>query len=146
MRTMLLIVALLALTLGLDSSALAQEEKDQPLQEVFQTEMVYPQEKGALQFSAALIFGRVNKKFSNDLTLEYGLTQAWQVSLQWESFARQKTEGGLISRGSGDLRIGTKYSFMNIRGSHFQKGMRSCSKAIGYSLLRLLNFIDKQLY
>src|SRR5258706_10258469 len=106
MKKMLLIVGLLALTLGLDSEALAQEEKDQPLQEVFQTEMVYPQEKGALQFSSALTFGRVNKKFSNDLALEYGLTQACQVSLQWESFARQKTEDGLISRGSGDLRIG----------------------------------------
>jgi hypothetical protein len=127
MKKILFIAGLLALAAGFESEAVAQDERDQPLQEVFQTELVYPQEKGAFQFTTASTFSLVNKKFSSDLAVEYGLTHAWQIDLQWESFARRKAEDGSISRGPGDLRIGTKYSFMNIRGSHFHS-------AVGFEL------------
>jgi hypothetical protein len=127
MKKMLFIAVLLTLTAGFGSDAMAQDERDQPLQEVFQTELVYPQEKSAFQFTSTSTFGRVNKKFTNELAVEYGLTSAWQIGLQWESFARKTNEDGLISRGSGDLRIGTKYSFMNIHGSHFHS-------AVGFEL------------
>ena len=126
MKKMLFVVVLLALV-SFDSEAMAQEESDQPLQGVFQTELVYPQEKGAFQFTSTSTFARGNKKFSNDLTVEYGLTHAWQIELQWESFARKNNEDGLITRGSGDLRLGTKYSFMNMRGSKFHS-------AVGFEL------------
>ena len=126
MKKILFIAGLLALTAGFESEAVAQDERDQPLQEVFQTELVYPQEKGAFQFTTASTFSLVNKKFSSDLAVEYGLTHAWQIDLQWESFAR-RTEDGSISRGPGDLSIGTKYSFMNIRGSNFHS-------AVGFEL------------
>jgi hypothetical protein len=69
----------------------------------------------------------VNKKFSHELAVEYGLTRAWQIGLQWESFGRKTNEDGLISRGSGDLRLATKYSFMNMRGSNFHS-------AVGFEL------------
>jgi hypothetical protein len=127
MKNLLFILGLLGLTAGFDSAVAAQDERDQPLQEVFQTELVYPQEKGAFQLTSALTFARVNKKFSSELTVEYGLTRAWQVDLQWESFARRETDPGLVTRGSGDLRVGTKYSFMNIRGSNFHS-------AVGFEL------------
>jgi hypothetical protein len=127
MKRMLLIVLLLALTVGFGSDAIGQGDRDQPVQEVFQTELVYPQEKGAFQFTSASTFGRVNTKFLNELSVEYGLTPAWQIGLQWESFARKTNEDGLISRGSGDLRLGTKYSFMNMRGSNFHS-------AVGFEL------------
>jgi hypothetical protein len=127
MKKLLFIAVLLALTAGFNSKAIAQVVRDQPLQEVFQTELVYPQEKGAFQFTSASTFGTVNKKFSHELAVEYGLTHAWQIGLQWESFARKKSEDGLISRGSGDLRLGTKYSFMNMRGSNFHS-------AVGFEL------------
>jgi hypothetical protein len=127
MKEMLLIAVLLALSPGFGSDAMAQEERDQPVQEVFQTELVYPQEKGAFQLTSASTFGKVNKKFSNELSVEYGLTRAWQMGLQWESFARKTNEDGLISRGSGDLRLGTKYSFMSMRGSNFHS-------AVGFEL------------
>lgn len=123
-----LFTAMLTMTIvGSGSAAFAQAERDQPLQELFQTEVVYPQEKGAFQFMSAANFSRGNQKFSSDLTVEYGLTHAWQIDLQWESFVRKKTEDGLTLRGSGDLRIGTKYSFLNIHGSHFHS-------AIGFEL------------
>jgi hypothetical protein len=127
MKRILLIAVLVALVVGSSSAAIAQKQRDQPLQELFQTEVVYLQEKGSLQFTWASNFSNVNKKFSNDLAVEYGRTHSWQIGLQWESFARKKAEDGLISRGSGDLRIGTKYSFMNIRGSNFHS-------AVGFEL------------
>jgi hypothetical protein len=127
MKRMIFIAVLVALTVGFDSEALAQDESDQPLQGVFQTELVYPQEKGAFQFTSTSTFASGNKKFSNDLTVEYGLTHAWQIELQWESFGRKNNEGGSISRGSGDLHLGTKYSFMNMRGSNFHS-------AVGFEL------------
>jgi hypothetical protein len=127
LKKLLFIAGLLALTAAFDSEAIAQDERDQPLQEVFQTELVYPQEKGAFQLASTLTFGRVNKKFSSDLTVEYGLTRAWQIDLQWESFARKETQDGLMIQGSGDLSVGTKYSFMNLLGSNFHS-------AIGFEL------------
>jgi hypothetical protein len=127
MKKMLLIAVLLALILGSKSAAMAQSETGQPVEEVFQTELVYPQEKGVFQFTSASTLGRVNKKFSNEFAVEYGLTHAWQISLEWETFGRKTDEAGLISRGSGDLSIGTKYSFMNIRGSNFHS-------AVGFEL------------
>jgi hypothetical protein len=127
MKKMLFIAMLATLIGGFGSAAMAQEQLDQPLNEVFQTELVYPQEKDAFQFASTATFRRADKNFSNDLAIEYGLTHAWQISLEWESFGRKKTEDGLISRGSGDVRLGTKYSFMNMRGSNFHS-------AIGFEL------------
>jgi hypothetical protein len=127
MKKILLIAVLLASTVGFESAAMAQSETGQPVEEVFQTELVYPQEKGTFQFTSASTLGRVNKKFSNELAVEYGLTHAWQISLEWETFGRKTNEDGLISRGSGDLRLGTKYSFMNIGGSNFHS-------AVGFEL------------
>lgn len=127
MKTALFILTLATLIVGFRSAAMAQDHVDQPLQQVFQTELVYPQEKGAFQLTSAATFGRENKKFSNDLALEYGLTHAWQVELEWESFARKRTDDGLMLHGSGDLRLGTKYSFMNMRGSNFHS-------AVGFEL------------
>lgn len=119
MKKTLFAAVILALALGHTTHSLAQTSDDEPLQEVFQTELVYPQEKGALQLTSSFTFSKANNEFSNDLTLEYGLTDSWQIDLEWQSFARKKAFDGQILRGSGDLRLGTKYSFMNIHGSNF---------------------------
>jgi hypothetical protein len=127
MRKILFMGVLLALSLGHTSLLWAQAASDQPLQEVFQTELVYPQEKGAFQLTSSFTLNPASRELSNDLTIEYGLTRSWQVDLQWQSFARRKTDDGLISRGSGDLRLGAKYSFMRMHGSNFHS-------AIGFEL------------
>lgn len=119
MKRVLFNAMLAILIVGFGVNLVAQEHDDQPIEEVFQTELVYPQEKGVFQFTSTAIFSNADKNFSTDLTFEYGVTHAWQISLEWESFARKKTGDGVMSRGSGDLSIGTKYSFMNMRGSNF---------------------------
>jgi hypothetical protein len=124
---LLVITALLMLSLSVATKSQQQSDSgqspSQPLQEVFQSELVYPQEKGALQFTSTSSFGRVGRKFSHEVSLEYGITKAWQVDLQWESFARSVRDDGSITHGTGDLRLGTKYSFMNIHGSHFHSAI-----------------------
>jgi hypothetical protein len=119
MKKTLFTAVILALSLGHTTHSMAQTSDDQPLEEVFQTELVYPQDKGAFQFTSSFTFNKANNEFSNDLTIEYGLTRSWQIDLEWQSFARKKTFDGQSLRGSGDLRLGTKYSFMNILGSNF---------------------------
>lgn len=126
MREIVLVVLLTALTLVLSSEAIAQDQSDPPIQEVFRSELVYPQEKGVFQLTSTTAF-RKHKAVSNVISIEYGLTQPWQVDLEWESFARKVSEDGLVLRGSGDLRIHTKYSFVNIGGSNFHS-------AVGFEL------------
>lgn len=127
MKKTLFTAVLLALSLGHTTHSMAQAGSDEHPQGVFLTELVYPQEKGAFQLTSSFTFRKADKEFSNDLALEYGLTPSWQVELQWQSFARKKEVDGLILRGSGDLRLGTKYSFMNVHGSNFHS-------AIGFEL------------
>ena len=127
MKKTLFSVILLAVSLGQATRSMAQAGSDQHPQGVFQTELVYPQEKGAFQLTSSFTFSKANKEFSNDLTLEYGLTDSWQIDLEWQSFARKKAFDGQILRGSGDLRLGTKYSFMNMHGSNFHS-------AVGFEL------------
>lgn len=119
MKKALFTAVILALSLGHTANSLAQTSDDEPLQEVFQTELVYPQEKGAFQLTSSFTFSKATNEFSNDLSLEYGLTHSWQIDVEWQSFARKKPFDGQILHGSADLRLGTKYSFMNIQGSNF---------------------------
>ena len=73
MKKIFLVAVLSVIIAGSNSKAMAQEPGEQPLQELFQTEVVYPQEKGALQFTSAASFSNVNKKLSSDVAVEYGL-------------------------------------------------------------------------
>jgi hypothetical protein len=91
----------------------------QPLQELIRTEVVYPQEKHETQvtFVSALDRHREGHTFSLPLHLEYGLTDAWQVELEWVSYQREAV-GDVPVQGTGDLGFGSKYSFMRIGGSN----------------------------
>lgn len=105
---------------ALQTVALAQTPNEQPLQELFQTETVYPQEKGETQLTFVSKFSRnrEHRLFEMPLGIEYGLTDKWQVGLEWAVTSRLTTDD-TKTRGPGDLRVGTKYSWMNIRHSNF---------------------------
>jgi hypothetical protein len=93
-------------------------ERLQPLQELTLTEVVYTQEKGELQLSLASVFdnGRGRDSITIPLSVEYGLTDRWQVGLEWSSITHQRFIGRALTE-TGGFSIGTKYSFMNIGGS-----------------------------
>jgi len=103
------------------TSLRADDEREQPIQEVFQTDLVYPQEKGEVQLTLAPQFHRAgqSRQWIIPLSIEYGLTDAWQVELEWAMFQHRNPGEESTTFGIGDLEIGTQYSFMNLAGAHF---------------------------
>jgi hypothetical protein len=111
------ILALLA-TVGAAEGGQRLAEPRQPLQELILTEVVFPQEKGELQLT---LLSRTDKAQNGSalvfpLEVEFGLTDAWQVGLEWGTYSRVRN-GDAVSSGRGGLAVGTKYSFMHINGS-----------------------------
>lgn len=103
-----------------------EKVKQQPVQELFQTDVVYPQEAGEWQFTLAPIFRRERAADVSEISasVEYGLTDAWQVGVGWSALVQRDAKNGRTTRGIGDLELGTKYSFLNIGGSSFHAAPR----------------------
>lgn len=93
-------------------------EPRQPIQELIRTEVVYAQDAGEFQLTvrSAAAFGPNLSVVAFPVQAEFGLTDKWQVELEWGAYSRVRT-GDLVSSAHGALSIGTKYSFMNIGGS-----------------------------
>jgi hypothetical protein len=92
-----------------------------PLEELFKTDVVYPEEKGELELEAASVYQNHagGDTWTLPLSLEYGLTDRWQVEAEWDSLVQRFPAHQPAVRGVGDLELGTQYSFMNIGGSTF---------------------------
>src|ERR1700733_1691065 len=92
-----------------------------PIEELFQTDVVYPEEKGEFQFELAPTFqcAASGDTWTVPLSVEYGLTSKWQVEAEWNAFVQHNLTDGPTTRGIGDLELGTQYSFMNVGGSLF---------------------------
>jgi hypothetical protein len=118
----------------------AVKPQEQPLQEVFQTGLVYPQERGEVQLSSTSRFSKGNGHtlWQTPLNLEYGLTDRWQIEIEWNAMSRRTNTGEATTRGRGDLTIGTQYSFMNMRHSNFHS-------AVGVEVSLPTGNVDKQL-
>ncbi|MDH3527096.1 MAG: transporter [Gammaproteobacteria bacterium] len=94
---------------------------EQPLQEVFQSELVYPQEAGEVQVTFAPQFhdGAEAKRWELPVTVEYGVTDDLQVELEWKAYVRDDRDDEPATDGIGDIEIGLQYSWMRIKGSRF---------------------------
>jgi hypothetical protein len=116
------------------------EEREQPVQEVFQTGLVYPQERGEVQLSYTSRFskGKHHSALETLLNFEYGITDHWQIEVEWNAMTRRTETGELATRGRGDLGIGTQYSFMNMRRSNFHS-------AIGFEVTFPTGNVEKEL-
>lgn len=104
--------------LALNSTALAEEGErhKQFLQEVFQSAVVYPQQAKEVQLIATTRFRASDRRDRTEtkMGVEFGITDAWQMELEWAAFVNRDPAAGSNAHGIGDLEIGTKYSFMNI--------------------------------
>jgi hypothetical protein len=116
-RTLLLGVLLLLPRI----TAAQGEMPDQPVQELFFTEVVYPQEKGEIQLTLGALLDRTRSRSDKSalmpLSVEYGLTNHWQIQAGWDGhtqFHRSPFKHMRTARVS----VGTKYSLMNIAHSH----------------------------
>lgn len=111
----------------------AQEDKGrnyfQPLQDVFQADLVYPQEKNEVQLTLIPEFQSSDDyyHFQFPVIVEYGLTDNWQLELTWNTFQKRLSDSVPDVKGTGDMEIGTQYSFMNIGSSNFHT-------AVGFEL------------
>ena len=116
------LVALLLACLGVPGVSTAQDDPDAdtrlPLQELIRTRVVYPQERGEIQITAKSLFdgGPAARSLEFPLGIEYGLTDKWQVELEWSALNRVSSAGESAVE-SGRPSIGSQYSFMNILGS-----------------------------
>ena len=145
MRQTLWIVGYLAMCLGLMISPISAQENDvdqreQPVQELFQTDLVYAQERGELQLSHTSRFskGKDRSLLKNLLTVEYGITNRWQIEIEWNAINRRSETGEATARGRGDLSIGTQYSFMNMARSNFHS-------AVGFEITLPTANIEKEM-
>jgi hypothetical protein len=119
MKLSLVVVGLYLTTLFIPTVSFAQTVPEQPLQELFLTETVYPQDKGETQitFGSQFSKNKGRKLFQIPLSLEYGLTDKLQMS--FELAANGLTLEGESFKGPSDIELGMKYSWMNIGRSNF---------------------------
>ena len=93
----------------------------QYLQDVFKSELVYPQEKNEFQFTLLPQFQK-SDDFNSILmpfNAEFGITDSWQLAVGLNSFRKSFPHSGPSVNGTGELQIGSKYSFMNIGNTNF---------------------------
>ena len=109
-----------------DDEMILTNRDRRPIEELFKTDTVFPQMKGEMEFRVAPLFQRnVNgSTLSIPLSVEYGLTDNWQVEAEWNSYMQRMPKHGSTTRGIGDLELSTQYSFLNINGSLFHVAPR----------------------
>ena len=98
----------------------------QPIQEMFQSNLVYPQEKDEIQFT---LFPSFNKNQSGQkartlFEIEYGITDAFQVIFEWDGMLHQNPRTGPTITGPGNIEVGAQYSWMGLGdgNTHFSFG------------------------
>ena len=101
------------------AAAWSQEsDKRQPLQELFLTETVYPQERGEFQITLGALGDRTRTDTAAliPVSIEFGLTDRWQLEAGWDGYTHFHSAPFKQMR-TARFSAGTKYSMMNIAGS-----------------------------
>lgn len=105
-----------------DDDDLVRTNRDRrPIEELFKTDTVFPEEKGELEVELESFYqhNSTGDTWSVPVSLEYGLTDSWQVEAEWDSYVQHSPKNEPTARGIGDLELGSQYSFMNAGGSLF---------------------------
>jgi hypothetical protein len=115
---LVLLVQMISARGRVDPAHQEPERRPQPLQELMRMEVVYPQEKAEWQATLISDYQKFEdgNSFSVPVAVEYGLTDAWQVGVEWLPYTRVRSADGTTS-GRGGVALESKYSFMNIHGS-----------------------------
>jgi len=82
-----MVALLAAVVVSIGTAQSAKTPQSQLIQEAFRGELVYTQEAGELQLTAGsdVTRNRIQAPGTLSLGAEYGLTAAWQVSLEWQA-------------------------------------------------------------
>ena len=86
------------------------------INELFQSDVVYTQEKGELQLTIRpeYRYSGSTEHWSLPLAAEYGLNDNLQIEIEWVSYTRDSEQAGTTSSGQGDLSAGLQYSWFNV--------------------------------
>lgn len=116
MRFVFQALGFLFILCGIASHTWAKNEVPQPIQELFLTEAVYPQDEGEIQLTLLPAYRNSPSRERGEIpiTVEFGLTDSWQIEAGWTmlQFATEPTTAGI-----GNFELGTLYSFMDIGGT-----------------------------
>lgn len=109
-----------------DDKMITKNRDRRPIEELFKTDTVFPEEQGEMEVGLAPLFQHNSSvdTFTLPLSFEYGMTSNWQVEAEWNAFVQRNPKRGPLQRGMGDLEVGTQYSFLNINDSLFHVAPR----------------------
>lgn len=115
-KSLLLCAALVSSGLVHAEEEDATEEWEQPVQDLFQSTLVYPQEQNELQatFSPRFHKGQEENLWILPVSIEYGVTDAFQVGVEWEVYKHRDPDDESSEQGIGDVEVETMYSWMSI--------------------------------
>ena len=98
----------------------------QPIQEMFQSNLVYPQEKDEIQFTLFPSFKKSQnaQKIRTLFEVEYGITDALQVIFEWDGLLYKNPRSNPAIAGVGNIEVGAQYSWMGMGdgNTHFSFG------------------------
>jgi len=116
----------------LTSSSLVLADNDDPepveiINELFMSDTVFSQEKGEWQLTISPQFEKdnENERFSTPIGLEYGITNQFQVELEYTPYISLDSDDEGSQSGRGNFELGLQYSWANINES-------SISAAVAY--------------
>jgi hypothetical protein len=125
-------VVFISLILGVPYSSFAEPKKSrgqivpQPIQEMFQSNLVYPQEKDEIQFTLFPSFKKSQdaQKIRTLFEVEYGITDALQVIFEWDGLLYKNPRINPAIAGVGNIEVGAQYSWMGMGdgNTHFSFG------------------------
>lgn len=104
-----------------DDEMISTNVDRRPIEDLFKTDTVYPQEKGELEVEVISMYQNHSgeDRWTLPVSLEYGLTDKWQVEAEWDSLVQRYPRNQSVVGGIGDVEVGTQYSFMNVGDSLF---------------------------
>jgi hypothetical protein len=109
-----------------NASASPTNHVKRPIEDLFKTDVVFPQEKGEFEVEVASVYQNHagGDTWTIPLGFEYGLSDQWQVEGEWDSLVQRYPKNESAVRGTGDVSAGTQYSFINIGHSSFHVAPR----------------------
>ena len=104
-----------------DAAAGSTNRVRRPIEELFKTDVVFPEEKGEVEPELASVYQHHvgGDTWTIPITLEYGFTDRWQGEAEWDSWVQRYPKNQTAVRGFGDLELSTQYTFLNIDDSLF---------------------------
>ncbi|NEV60823.1 hypothetical protein [Thiorhodococcus minor] len=117
-----LATGLLMAPLHADAETEDADPGDPPIEDLFKSELVFPQERGELQIASFPSYreGPEGSVVSVPIGIEYGITDAFQLEVEWDAYVDADGDSAEESgSGQGNFQLGLMYAMIDIAGSGF---------------------------